>query len=160
MSMHSCYVHPICFIGLSLCSCCNFLEVGYIINNGLARKTPQQKVPPMLSPNTINTIGFATGLSIASIEFVSVIALLTARRWMERKVPRLTSHLAIAAKTTSYRLFAGLDTFLLSFLITGSGWMATTIIGWEVLTKFTLYYSHEWVWNKKVFRRFMLVKTA
>ncbi len=40
-----------------------------------------------------------------------------------------------------------LDTFLISYFVTGSGAWATSIAGIEVLTKIAIYYAHERAWN-------------
>lgn len=50
------------------------------------------------------------------------------------------------AKTVSWRAVATLDTFIISYLVTGSGVWAGTIAGFEVLTKVVIYYCHERVW--------------
>ncbi len=50
-------------------------------------------------------------------------------------------------KTITWRITASLDTFLLSFLITGSFEIALAIGATEVLTKLLLYYFHERIWN-------------
>ena len=52
------------------------------------------------------------------------------------------------AKTLSWRILATSDTFLISWLITGTVSMAGAIAGIEVITKMFLYYGHERVWNK------------
>lgn len=51
-----------------------------------------------------------------------------------------------AIKTLSWRLAATLDTFLLSYFITGSFVWAGSIASAEVLTKMVLYYLHERAW--------------
>ncbi len=110
--------------------------------------------------STVQVIGFTAGMTLATAEFTSVIMLLFARRYMERKFPRLTLHLALASKTTSWRICAGIDTFLLTFLLTGNAAVAGSVIGFEVLTKFGFFYSHEWVWNRPTFKRFMEVSRS
>jgi uncharacterized membrane protein len=50
-------------------------------------------------------------------------------------------------KTITWRLLGSLDTFLLSWLITGKAKLALSIASVEVLTKLILYYWHERVWN-------------
>lgn len=52
------------------------------------------------------------------------------------------------AKTASWRTLATLDTFLISYLITGSLKAAGGIASLEVITKIVLYYYHERAWNK------------
>jgi len=49
-------------------------------------------------------------------------------------------------KTITWRIVGTLDTFLLSWLITGSDKVGGAIAGVEVITKMVLYYFHERVW--------------
>jgi len=51
-------------------------------------------------------------------------------------------------KSISWRITGTIDTFVISYLITGKFTIAMSISGVEILTKFTLYYFHERVWNK------------
>ncbi len=51
-------------------------------------------------------------------------------------------------KTISWRATGTLDTFLISYLITGKIGLAASISGVEVFTKMILYYFHERAWNK------------
>ncbi len=50
-------------------------------------------------------------------------------------------------KTLSWRVVATSDTFLISWIITGTWQLAGAIAGIEVLTKMFLYYWHERVWS-------------
>ena len=52
------------------------------------------------------------------------------------------------AKTISWRVIGTLDTFLLSWVITGSWKIGATIGGVEVVTKMVLYFLHERIWYK------------
>lgn len=52
------------------------------------------------------------------------------------------------AKAISWRTLGTLDTFLLSWLITGEWHLAAAIGGTEVITKMLLYYWHERLWNR------------
>jgi len=56
-------------------------------------------------------------------------------------------------KTSSWRFFATIDTVIISYLVTGSLVMASTIATIEVVTKLLLYYIHERAWNRVVFGR-------
>jgi len=56
------------------------------------------------------------------------------------------SHLRSFLKAVSWRTTGTIDTFVLSFIITGSIKFAGTIAGTEVATKIVLYYCHERVW--------------
>jgi uncharacterized membrane protein len=51
-------------------------------------------------------------------------------------------------KAASWRVTGSLDTFLLSWVITGQLTTAATIGGVEVFTKMLLYYLHERAWNR------------
>nr|WP_321408750.1 DUF2061 domain-containing protein [uncultured Carboxylicivirga sp.] len=51
-------------------------------------------------------------------------------------------------KTISWRITGTIDTFLVSYLITGKVGIAASISGVEVFTKLLLYYLHERVWNR------------
>ena len=51
-------------------------------------------------------------------------------------------------KTCTWRVLASLDTFLLSWLITGNIVAGMSIASLEVVTKMFLYYAHERQWEK------------
>lgn len=51
-------------------------------------------------------------------------------------------------KALTWRVTATMDTFFISWLITGKLSWATAIAGVEILTKMFLYYFHERMWNK------------
>jgi uncharacterized membrane protein len=51
-------------------------------------------------------------------------------------------------KAISWRITGTLDTFLISFFITGSVVFASSIAVTEVITKVVLYYFHERIWSK------------
>lgn len=51
-------------------------------------------------------------------------------------------------KTISWRVLGTLDTIAISYFITGSLAMATSIGSIEIVTKMILYYFHERGWNK------------
>ena len=50
------------------------------------------------------------------------------------------------AKTLTWRVVASIDTFILSYIITGRLLFAGSIASAEVLTKLILYYLHERGW--------------
>jgi len=56
------------------------------------------------------------------------------------------AHIISICKTCTWRVVASLDTFLLSWLITGNVAMGASIASLEVLTKMFLYYAHERQW--------------
>lgn len=51
-------------------------------------------------------------------------------------------------KTISWRVTGTIDTFLVSYLVTGKIGIAASISVVEVFTKLLLYYLHERIWNK------------
>ena len=50
------------------------------------------------------------------------------------------------AKAVSWRLTGSLDTFIISFILTGRAGVAGSIAGTELVTKILLYYFHERIW--------------
>jgi uncharacterized membrane protein len=56
-------------------------------------------------------------------------------------------------KSVSWRTIGTIDTFLISWLVTGKLDFALTIGGVEVFTKMVLYYFHERTWNRINFGR-------
>lgn len=52
------------------------------------------------------------------------------------------------AKAVSWRITGTVDTFIISFLITGELKLAGAIAITEVVTKVVLYWLHERAWNK------------
>ena len=51
-------------------------------------------------------------------------------------------------KSISWRLVGSLDTFILSYVITGKAHYAVSIMGAEAITKIVLYYFHERIWRR------------
>jgi uncharacterized membrane protein len=51
-------------------------------------------------------------------------------------------------KAVSWRATGTIDTFLISWLITGQPIIAASISAIEILTKIGLYWGHERIWNK------------
>lgn len=58
------------------------------------------------------------------------------------------SHTRSIAKAVSWRVLGTVDTFVLSFLITGEAKLALAISGTEVITKLVLFWAHERVWAR------------
>ena len=59
----------------------------------------------------------------------------------------MSSRRSALLKTVTWRILATADTFLLSYLITGSlKWAGSIGLG-ELMTKLLLYYLHERVWS-------------
>lgn len=52
------------------------------------------------------------------------------------------------AKAISWRVTGTIDTFIISFIITGEALLASGIALTEVLTKVFLFWGHERVWNR------------
>ena len=91
---------------------------------------------------------FAAG-SIASLETVTKIALF----YLHERLWRLIhwsheSHFRALAKAVSWRFVGSLDTFMLSWLVTGKLRYAVQIASVEALTKIVLFYLHERAWRR------------
>jgi uncharacterized membrane protein len=63
----------------------------------------------------------------------------------ERVVPARARSLA---KSLTWRATAGIDTFIIAYVVTGSATWAGSILGIEAITKIFIYYLHEraWAW--------------
>ena len=57
------------------------------------------------------------------------------------------AHARSVVKARSWRTLGSIDTFVLSWLFTGSAKAAGAIAGTEVITKIALYYFHERIWS-------------
>ena len=57
-------------------------------------------------------------------------------------------HRRSLAKAISWRITGTVDTFLISWLITGELALAGGIAATEVVTKIVLYWLHERAWNR------------
>lgn len=57
------------------------------------------------------------------------------------------THARSFLKAASWRLLGSIDTFVLSWLFTGSARAAGAIASTEVITKIALYYFHERIWT-------------
>jgi uncharacterized membrane protein len=55
-------------------------------------------------------------------------------------------HARSLAKAVSWRTVGTIDTFIISFFVTGKVSLAGAIAAVEVVTKITIYYLHERVW--------------
>lgn len=56
------------------------------------------------------------------------------------------AHHRSLVKAVTWRIAASIDTFAISFFITGRLVMAGSIAGTEVITKVAFYYFHERIW--------------
>tara|TARA_B100000674_G_C37249758_1_gene649581 strand:+ start:57 stop:494 length:438 start_codon:yes stop_codon:yes gene_type:complete len=63
---------------------------------------------------------------------------------LKEKVNRSRSFI----KAITWRIAASLDTFILSYIITGRFDWASSIAILEIITKSIIYYIHERIWNK------------
>ena len=73
--------------------------------------------------------------------------------WVKRIATDLTqtpsdSNVRSLAKAISWRTLGTVDTFVLSWIITGEAKIALAISGVEVFTKLFLYWAHERAWNR------------
>ncbi len=58
------------------------------------------------------------------------------------------AHRRSFAKAVSWRITGSIDTFILSWIVTGSVHIAGTISVIEIFTKIMLFYVHERIWGK------------
>lgn len=65
----------------------------------------------------------------------------------------IEKHYRSIIKALSWRVTGTVDTILISWLITGKLTLAVSIGAVEVITKMTLYYLHERIWNRINFGR-------
>jgi uncharacterized membrane protein len=62
--------------------------------------------------------------------------------------PEHEAHARSAAKAVTWRVVGSMDTFVLSFLVTGNLVWAGSIASAETITKVILFYLHERVWRR------------
>ncbi|MGH1575338.1 DUF2061 domain-containing protein [Methylobacterium sp. P31] len=60
----------------------------------------------------------------------------------------VTSPKRSLVKTLTWRIIAEVDTFVVSYLVTGSMTWSFAIVGIESTTKSVLYYLHERAWGR------------
>lgn len=64
------------------------------------------------------------------------------------KVDRLSeSSSRSIAKSISWRILGTIDTFIISWMVTGETLIAFSIGSIEIITKMVLYFFHERIWN-------------
>ena len=51
-------------------------------------------------------------------------------------------------KSWTYRFFGTLTSFIVVYIITGKGSLATLVAFWETIVKVGVYYWHERIWDK------------
>ena len=99
--------------------------------------------------------------AIASLETLTKVALfyLHERVWrLFRWAPNARSR--SLAKAVSWRVVGSLDTFGLSFLVTGHAGHAASIAVAEIVTKIGLYYLHERAWRRVAWGRLEALRPA
>ena len=62
-----------------------------------------------------------------------------------------SNHLISATKAVTWRIVGTIDTWVISYILTGEATMAFSIASFEIFTKMVLYYFHErgWEWIKQ-----------
>ena len=97
------------------------------------------------------TAALAGGIAATEVATKVVLFYLHERAWTRvrwgRGQRRADAHRRSVAKAASWRTLATVDTFLISWLITGRAATAGGIAATEVLTKVVLFYLHERGWN-------------
>lgn len=58
------------------------------------------------------------------------------------------TNLRSLAKAISWRVTGTIDTFIISWIITGQALLASGIALTEILTKIILFWAHERIWNR------------
>ena len=89
-----------------------------------------------------------TGLKIGGAEVITKMLLyyFHERLWFNIGVKKSKKRHVL--KTITWRIIGTLDTFLLSWFISGNAMIGLKIGGFEVITKMILYYFHERVWYR------------
>ncbi len=67
------------------------------------------------------------------------------RNFKEDKLTETPSRSVV--KSISWRILGTLDTFLISWIVTGETSVALSIGSIELITKMVLYFFHERIWN-------------
>ena len=95
------------------------------------------------------TAALAGGIAATEVATKVVLFYLHERAWNRVRWgrSRADAHRRSVAKAASWRTLATVDTFLISWLITGRAATAGGIAATEVLTKVALFYLHERGWN-------------
>ena len=95
------------------------------------------------------TAALAGGIAATEVATKVVLFYLHERAWNRVRWGRVRAdaHRRSVAKAASWRTLATVDTFLISWLITGRAATAGGIAATEVLTKVVLFYLHERGWN-------------
>lgn len=89
-----------------------------------------------------------SGLRIGAFEIITKMVLyyVHERAWFSSKIQSANKRHVF--KTITWRCLGTLDTFILSWIITGSSMVGLQIGATETFTKMILYYLHEKAWYK------------
>ncbi len=137
------------YVRLSMCSCIHAYEVLYTVKVAYTRSVCVIWV-------CLYGILFITAFTInLSSILVCKSRLYTVNIYMKYKK---RAHIISFCKTCTWRVVASLDTFILSWLVTGSVTAGASIASLEVLTKMFLYYAHERQWEKPAFNDYIVNK--
>jgi sulfate adenylyltransferase subunit 1 (EFTu-like GTPase family)/uncharacterized membrane protein len=103
----------------------------------------------LIDPETFDTVAMGCVEEIASLQSRSRLATWLPKRagGVSGKLTRWTeTHARSFVKAVSWRTTGSLDTFVVTFVISGSTKLAGSVALTEVLTKILIYYGHERVW--------------
>lgn len=103
----------------------------------------------LIDPDTCDTVGMGCVERISGSPSRSRLSAWFARRsdGAGTRVTRWTeTHARSLAKAVSWRTTGSVDTFLVTFVISGSTKLAGAVAVTEVVTKIVIYYLHERVW--------------
>ena len=127
-----------------------WLQGRHVSNADAERKGPAKWKGQARRTTDLRVVGgYPPGQSVTSTMIEGVLGRLKCQAVTgntERRIVMQTTRKRTLAKTVSWRAIATLDTFVISYLVTGSSAWAGTIAGFEVLTKVLIYYCHERVW--------------
>ena len=93
----------------------------------------------------------AAYIAIFEVLTKMILYYLHERIWNRVQIGRqnnVATHIRSFIKAITWRISATLDTFVLSYFITGRLDWASSIAIFEIITKSILYYFHERFWNK------------
>jgi sulfate adenylyltransferase large subunit len=103
----------------------------------------------LIDPETFDTVGMGCVERASASRFLSWSARRIAKQQNAagNKLARWTeTHARSLVKAVSWRATGSLDTFVVTFVITGSTRLAGSVAITEVMTKILIYYCHERIW--------------
>jgi sulfate adenylyltransferase large subunit len=103
----------------------------------------------LIDPESFDTVGMGCVEEVAAPQ-----AARSPARWLPPRpkgsggalVRWTETHVRSLAKAVSWRATGSVDTFILTYLISGNGKIAGAVAGTEMITKILIYYLHERVW--------------